>query len=398
MSLILDALRKAQRERQIGQPPGRLPLLEDRGGSRRRRRSLVAAGAMAIAFAALGLLALARWGGAPKSAVSPLQPGSAEATRPQEPPLRQPSDVVRQVGSPATADDASSPQSRMGEQTRAELESARPPAEPPPPPQPEAQAGEVDLPGPARPEPEPSEPLPSPKTQPTPLTRPGASMSAGRSAPQRPAPEPRPAPTWRPEPSPARPPAPGPRVPPQTPADRKTIAPSPAVALPNATKGPEKSAVPARPAAIESKGAPEAAGAGPSLPEAPMTRTEARTDQEAPARKPEPGEASPAGPQAPAAPAPPKAKPETGKAVPLVSELPPEARGDLDKLEINGHVYTEDPGQRLVFINLRTYRAGDRIGTNGPVVKEITPDGAILDYGAGRALLPLRKQGIGAKK
>jgi hypothetical protein len=36
---------------------------------------------------------------------------------------------------------------------------------------------------------------------------------------------------------------------------------------------------------------------------------------------------------------------------------------------------------------MKKVKAGDRIGENGPVLKEITPEGAIIDYGEGQARL-----------
>jgi len=59
----------------------------------------------------------------------------------------------------------------------------------------------------------------------------------------------------------------------------------------------------------------------------------------------------------------------------------------LGNLQINVHSYTEDPKERLIFINMKSYRVGDHIGENGPVLKEITPEGAVIDYGDGMVRL-----------
>jgi hypothetical protein len=72
---------------------------------------------------------------------------------------------------------------------------------------------------------------------------------------------------------------------------------------------------------------------------------------------------------------------------PLLSELPYELREKLGKLQINVHSYSENPTECLVFINMRRFKVGDRIGENGPILKEITPDGIIIDYGGGMARL-----------
>ncbi len=83
---------------------------------------------------------------------------------------------------------------------------------------------------------------------------------------------------------------------------------------------------------------------------------------------------------------------ESVAAVPLLKDLPDKVRRKMGKLEINIHGYARDPSKRLVFINMRKYRAGDRIGNGieGPILKKITPDGVIIDYGEGLARLTVR--------
>jgi len=78
------------------------------------------------------------------------------------------------------------------------------------------------------------------------------------------------------------------------------------------------------------------------------------------------------------------------EAVPLIGELPYETKEKLGKLQINVHSYSEDPGERLVFINMKSYKVGDKIGEGGPLLKEITPDGVIIDYGGGEVRLQVR--------
>jgi len=91
-----------------------------------------------------------------------------------------------------------------------------------------------------------------------------------------------------------------------------------------------------------------------------------------------------------APPPPPEEPPQAGKSppaqpVPLLSELPEETRDALGRMEINVHVYSEDPQECRVFINMRNRKVGDRIGETGPILQEITPDGVIIDYGEGLA-------------
>ncbi|MFP4086094.1 MAG: general secretion pathway protein GspB [Desulfobacteraceae bacterium] len=93
-------------------------------------------------------------------------------------------------------------------------------------------------------------------------------------------------------------------------------------------------------------------------------------EQEAPPPEEEPPQADKSAPAQP---------------VPLLSELPEETRDDLGRIEINVHVYSEDPQECRVFINMRNRKVGDRIGETGPILKEITPDGVIIDYGEGLA-------------
>jgi general secretion pathway protein B len=76
------------------------------------------------------------------------------------------------------------------------------------------------------------------------------------------------------------------------------------------------------------------------------------------------------------------------------SEAPPtddaasvEAATGLPELSVDLHVFADDPAKRAVFINGRRYTKGDRIA-EGPVVEDITRDGALLSYRGRRFLLP----------
>jgi general secretion pathway protein B len=59
----------------------------------------------------------------------------------------------------------------------------------------------------------------------------------------------------------------------------------------------------------------------------------------------------------------------------------------LPELTVDLHVFAADPAKRAVFINGRRYPQGARIA-EGPLVEEITPDGALLSYRGRRFLLP----------
>ncbi|RFA26175.1 hypothetical protein CAI21_17755 [Alkalilimnicola ehrlichii] len=65
--------------------------------------------------------------------------------------------------------------------------------------------------------------------------------------------------------------------------------------------------------------------------------------------------------------------------VPSRSELAPNVQERLPALEINVHVYTEDPAGRFALVNLRSVREGDRV--DGRVrVERITRTGIIFDF------------------
>jgi len=74
--------------------------------------------------------------------------------------------------------------------------------------------------------------------------------------------------------------------------------------------------------------------------------------------------------------------------VPLAESLPPAQRQLFDGIELDAHVYADDPEERFVLIHMKGHRAGDTVGPAGPVIETITPDGAILRSGSVRALIP----------
>jgi hypothetical protein len=69
--------------------------------------------------------------------------------------------------------------------------------------------------------------------------------------------------------------------------------------------------------------------------------------------------------------------------VPLLRELPPDVQARFKDLNLNVVAFETDPAKSVVFINLRQYRAGDRIAGNGPRVERILPEAVDLDYGQG---------------
>jgi general secretion pathway protein B len=74
-------------------------------------------------------------------------------------------------------------------------------------------------------------------------------------------------------------------------------------------------------------------------------------------------------------------------ALPTADELRANGRLQMPDLHLDIHVYSTQPAERFVFINMVRHREKSRLA-EGPVVQEITPEGVILDYGGTRFLLP----------
>ena len=69
---------------------------------------------------------------------------------------------------------------------------------------------------------------------------------------------------------------------------------------------------------------------------------------------------------------------ESGR-IPDISELPSTVKEDLPEIKISGHVYFDTPEDRLVIVNGRTAREGDKVGS-GIQIEEITTTGVIFMY------------------
>jgi len=59
----------------------------------------------------------------------------------------------------------------------------------------------------------------------------------------------------------------------------------------------------------------------------------------------------------------------------------------LPDLHLDIHVYSNQPAERFVFVNMSKYREQARLA-EGPLVKEITPEGVILEHLGNGFLLP----------
>jgi general secretion pathway protein B len=69
------------------------------------------------------------------------------------------------------------------------------------------------------------------------------------------------------------------------------------------------------------------------------------------------------------------------EAMPTADEVT--ARGGLPELHLDLHVYATSPQQRFIFVNSRKYREGETL-QEGPLIEQITPDGAVLNYRGSR--------------
>jgi len=73
--------------------------------------------------------------------------------------------------------------------------------------------------------------------------------------------------------------------------------------------------------------------------------------------------------------------------VPTIDELRLDGSLQITDLHLDIHVYSDDPAERFVFINMVKHREGSRL-EEGPLVTQITPDGVILEHRGTAFLLP----------
>ena len=84
--------------------------------------------------------------------------------------------------------------------------------------------------------------------------------------------------------------------------------------------------------------------------------------------------------------------PPPKEAIPSIDALPKEIKALLEPLEINVHMYSPNPSERRVFINMHGYREGDAIGETGFRLTEITSNGVVINYGEGKVMLNVKKK------
>lgn len=79
--------------------------------------------------------------------------------------------------------------------------------------------------------------------------------------------------------------------------------------------------------------------------------------------------------------------PTDANALPTIHEVVANGIVSLPELHVDIHVYSEIPEDRFVFINMNKHKEGSRLA-EGPLVKEITPQGVVLNQNGTSFLLP----------
>ena len=80
---------------------------------------------------------------------------------------------------------------------------------------------------------------------------------------------------------------------------------------------------------------------------------------------------------------------DSASKLPAFRQLPLETQATLPALQINVHAYAQTSEERMVIINMKSYREGDRL-REGPLIEAITPTGVVLIFDNQRFQLPAR--------
>ncbi len=89
-------------------------------------------------------------------------------------------------------------------------------------------------------------------------------------------------------------------------------------------------------------------------------------------------------------PAPPVARhslPQVSESYASFNDLRAQGVLQLPDMHLDIHVYSSEPDDRFVFVNMSKYKEQATLD-EGPVIREITPDGVILEYAGTKFLLP----------
>jgi len=380
MSLILDALKRAERERQLGQTPTPLgevtPPPSPPPGNRNNRGPVIAV--IAVLVAALAAFAWLRSGSAPTEAAADVASTALPEAPIEAPPAAEP--VADPVSSPVDGGDTVSAQIEddasiaslddlTGDTTAdATADDALVPVE--------SEASEVAAVEPVAPGPTlytPSRP-PEPVAQ---LSRAEAGRNATSAAKPLRNDAPKPGSTRVPPSDLAAAPTPESapialelastmsRSPANASAGMTPPAPQPARAI--TLSGPDGSlAAPAAPSSAPANDSAQPAAAAVSSDTAPSGRE---------ATEPAPAAAS---------------APPPSPALRRFKDMPQAYRAEFPALSVDVHAYNADPQRRFVLISGKRYREGDTLA-EGPRVAEIVPDGLVLDWRGERLLHTLNR-------
>ena len=87
--------------------------------------------------------------------------------------------------------------------------------------------------------------------------------------------------------------------------------------------------------------------------------------------------------------APPAARPgdDPDARLPSFNELVVKGQLNVPAMHLDIHVYSDDPAERFVFLNMRKYREGDDT-REGPQVERIAVDGVVMSHEGRRFVLP----------
>lgn len=70
-----------------------------------------------------------------------------------------------------------------------------------------------------------------------------------------------------------------------------------------------------------------------------------------------------------------------------LNDIPISERSKLSQYQVNVHVYDDSGQASFVLINMVKYRQGDQLPGGNAIVSAIVPEGVVIDYGSGKALI-----------
>tara|TARA_R110002096_G_scaffold196928_4_gene379880 strand:- start:134 stop:970 length:837 start_codon:yes stop_codon:yes gene_type:complete len=70
-----------------------------------------------------------------------------------------------------------------------------------------------------------------------------------------------------------------------------------------------------------------------------------------------------------------------------LNDIPVHERSQLDQYQVNVHVYDDSGQGSFVLINMVKYKQGDYLPGGSAFVSAIVPEGVVIDYGNGKALI-----------